>query len=222
MAGKVKLSGTSGYVELAAPATAGSNTITLPTTNGSANQYLKNSGTAGELEFGPVDAAILQVVQSKKTDTGTTASANPTFADISGTDETGSGSVWECNITLTAANNVLVMPAAHMAFGNSLYVRLVRTTGGTDTNIAQGDGSSGAEVYYQGYSGSTGTGEQYYGTDVILVPWLDVNPGIGTHTYRLTWCNDSGYSASINKNSYDTSTYNGRPASTITLYEVKA
>ena len=48
MTGKVKLSGTSGYVELSAPATAGSNTITLPTTNGSANQYLKNSGTAGQ------------------------------------------------------------------------------------------------------------------------------------------------------------------------------
>ena len=222
MTGKVKLSGTSGYVELSAPATAGSNTITLPTTNGSANQYLKNSGTAGQLEFGPVDAAILQVVQSKKTDTGTTASVNPTFADISGTDETGSGSVWECNITLTEANNVLVMPSAHMAHGNSLYVRLVRTTGGTDTNIAQGDGSSGAEVYYQGYSGGTSNGEQYYGTRAALVPWLDVNPGIGTHTYRLTWGNDSGYSSSINKNSYDSGTYNGRTVSTITLYEVKA
>ena len=41
----------SGDVSLKAPATAGNNTITLPTSNGSAEQFLKNSGTAGELEF---------------------------------------------------------------------------------------------------------------------------------------------------------------------------
>lgn len=47
----------SGDVSLKAPATAGDNTITLPTSNGSANQYLKNGSTAGTLEFGtlPVD-----------------------------------------------------------------------------------------------------------------------------------------------------------------------
>jgi hypothetical protein len=42
---------TSGHTEIKAPASAGSNTITLPTGNGSAEQFLKNSGTAGELEF---------------------------------------------------------------------------------------------------------------------------------------------------------------------------
>jgi len=222
MTGKVKLSGTSGYVELSAPATAGSNTITLPTTNGSANQYLKNSGTAGELEFGPVDAAILQIKQSKKTDTGSTSSAKPTFVDIAGTDETGSGSVFECNITLTEANNVLVMPAMNVAAANAIYLQLVRTTGGTDTNIAKGDGSSGFEYYYQGYSGGGSNGSFYYGTGIYLVPWLDVNPGIGTHTYRVTWCSDSGYSSYINRNTYDAGVYDGRVASTLTLYEVKA
>lgn len=43
---------TSGYVEIDAPATAGSNTLVLPTGNGSANQILKNGGTAGSLAFG--------------------------------------------------------------------------------------------------------------------------------------------------------------------------
>ena len=41
----------SGDVSLKAPATAGNNTITLPTSNGSAEQFVKNSGTAGELEY---------------------------------------------------------------------------------------------------------------------------------------------------------------------------
>ena len=48
----LRLNGSSsGYIEIDAPAAAGSNTITLPTSNGSAKQFLKNSGTAGELEF---------------------------------------------------------------------------------------------------------------------------------------------------------------------------
>ena len=48
----LRLNGSSsGYIELDAPAAAGSNTITLPTSNGSAEQFLKNSGTAGELEY---------------------------------------------------------------------------------------------------------------------------------------------------------------------------
>ena len=42
----------SGFTEVKAPATAGSNTLILPTSNGSANQYLKNGSTAGTLEFG--------------------------------------------------------------------------------------------------------------------------------------------------------------------------
>jgi hypothetical protein len=46
----VRLNGsTSGYTELSAPAVAGSNTLVLPTGNGSANQFLKNGATAGSL-----------------------------------------------------------------------------------------------------------------------------------------------------------------------------
>jgi len=40
---------TSGYTEIDAPAVAGSNSIVLPTGNGSANQFLKNGSTAGSL-----------------------------------------------------------------------------------------------------------------------------------------------------------------------------
>ena len=48
----LRLNGSSsGFTEVKAPAAAGSNTITLPTSNGSAEQFLKNSGTAGTLEY---------------------------------------------------------------------------------------------------------------------------------------------------------------------------
>jgi len=43
---------TSGYTEIDAPAVAGSNTLVLPTGNGSAHQVLKNGATAGSLSFG--------------------------------------------------------------------------------------------------------------------------------------------------------------------------
>ena len=42
---------TSGYTEIDAPAVAGSNTLVLPASNGSAGQLLKNGSTAGSLEF---------------------------------------------------------------------------------------------------------------------------------------------------------------------------
>jgi len=63
----LRLKGTTGFTEIEAPAAAGNNTLTLPTSNGSAGQVLKNSSTAGELEFGAIatsalpTGAILQV-----------------------------------------------------------------------------------------------------------------------------------------------------------------
>ena len=41
----------SGFTEIKAPNAAGDNSITLPTSNGGANQILKNSTTAGELQY---------------------------------------------------------------------------------------------------------------------------------------------------------------------------
>ena len=92
----LRLNGTSsGFTEIDAPAAAGSNKITLPTSNGSAEQFLKNSGTAGELEFASLASSdmptgsILQVVQAGTstevvvstqtyTDTGLSGSITPT------------------------------------------------------------------------------------------------------------------------------------------------
>jgi hypothetical protein len=48
----LRLNGTtSGYVEIDSAATSGNHTIVLPSSNGSANQLLKNGSTAGALEF---------------------------------------------------------------------------------------------------------------------------------------------------------------------------
>ena len=49
----LRLNGTTGYVELEAPATAGSNTLVLPTGNGTNGQVLSTNGS-GALSWGRV------------------------------------------------------------------------------------------------------------------------------------------------------------------------
>jgi len=43
----LRLNGDSGYVEIAAPSSAGSNTLTLPNNNGTSGQYLQTDGSGG-------------------------------------------------------------------------------------------------------------------------------------------------------------------------------
>ena len=71
----IRLNGsTSGYVELDAPATAGSNTLVLPTGNGTNGQYLQTNGSGGLSWAGIGDTGkILQVVQTESS-TNTTNS----------------------------------------------------------------------------------------------------------------------------------------------------
>ena len=48
----------SGFTEIKAPNAAGDNSITLPTSNGGANQLLQNGGTAGELQYTSAGAGL--------------------------------------------------------------------------------------------------------------------------------------------------------------------
>ena len=82
----LRLNGSSsGFTEVKAPAAAGSNTITLPTSNGSAEQFLKNSGTAGTLEYSSMVETSTGVgigttsPQTKLHSSGTTNGAQATF-----------------------------------------------------------------------------------------------------------------------------------------------
>tara|TARA_B100002019_G_scaffold42616_1_gene35694 strand:+ start:20206 stop:20859 length:654 start_codon:yes stop_codon:yes gene_type:complete len=68
----------SGFTEVKAPATAGSNTITLPANNGSANQYLRNGSTAGTLEFGSLPDTV-----TRATPVALSGSTSTTFTGIS-------------------------------------------------------------------------------------------------------------------------------------------
>jgi len=124
-ASNVVLSGaTSGTVTIAAPAAAGSNTLTLPTGNGTAGQFLQTNGS-GALSFAGA-GKILQVVQTAKLDAFTSSSTS--FTDVTGLSVT---------ITPVAASSKILVEASFVVSnadgGRSMYFNLVRGS----TTIAQ-------------------------------------------------------------------------------------
>ena len=103
----LKLAGSSsGFVALDAPASAGSNTLVLPTSNGSAGQVLKNGSTAGTLEFGAggIEATHQGVCKAWVNFNGTgTVAINQDFGVSSITDH-GTGD-WTVNFDSDFADN---------------------------------------------------------------------------------------------------------------------
>ena len=96
----------SGFTEVKAPATAGSNTITLPTSNGSANQFLKNGSTAGTLEFG--DGGKLVQFKSAEYTTRTSVNTAIPFDDTVPQNDEGT-EIITLAITPASTSNKLVI-----------------------------------------------------------------------------------------------------------------
>lgn len=69
---------TSGYTILSAPAAGGNNTITLPTSNGSAYQILRNGATAGTTEF--ADKIVSGTAQASTSGTAIDFTGIPSWA----------------------------------------------------------------------------------------------------------------------------------------------
>ena len=129
---KVRLTGTtSGFTELTAPAVAGSNTITLPSGNGSANQLLKNGATAGSLEF----ASNVVIDSSNNVGIGT---SSPGYRlDVQGGSQRilnqGTNSILEIGTGTTTNQSALidlVGDATYTDFG----LRIIRTSAGPNTS----------------------------------------------------------------------------------------
>ena len=132
----IKLNGaTSGSVELDVPAavSGGDITFTLPNGVGSANQFLKNSGTAGTLEFEALAASNMpagSIVQVKnKLFSLDTAFTNTSFADMSGFSESLA--------TSSSSNKVLVIL--------NITIRTFTTTNAASARITY-DGNNTAET----------------------------------------------------------------------------
>ena len=132
MTSKIRFRGaTSGFVELAAPDAAGSNTLTLPTGNGTAGQYLQTSGTSGELSWQTVSTSNL----TRETAVDTTSGTQIDFT----------------NLPTGIRRITLVLDQVSVSTTNNIFVRLstggtFATTGYVSQSMSIQDGSTSASV----------------------------------------------------------------------------
>ena len=194
------------------------------TLNGSANTI---GGLAvGGLPDGTIAAAdlasgaggkFLQIISSVKTDTFTKGTSTD-WLDIDGTDQAGSGSVWCCKITPSAATSKILVLAT-LAFSTTYYGsgRLVRDS----TAIAIGAAASNRTQGTWG-SGYASTGM----SPVFSVPFLDSPASTSELTYKaqIATPHSASYGASVNVpiTGDADAAYITRPVSIITLVEVGA
>jgi len=237
MAGvKIAAAASGGSAEIAGPPSSSANTVLkLPGDTGSAGQVLKvksanHSATNAELEWA-ADAGgkILQVVQSTKSDTTSIDAAS--WADITGTDEAGGGSVWECNITPSAATSKILVHV-DIKIGSNAYqqdalFQLYRTMGGTSTLVYAGDAADSRGRCFWGteeFGYASGTSAQYY-MKQVSANYLDTITGwsSGAVTYNVKWYGRSGSVLYLNRTGADSDNVNyPRTISSIIVQEVGA
>ena len=210
----VRLNGsTSGYTEIDAPAVAGSNTLTLPTGNGTSGQVLSTDGS-GALSWSSA-GKILQVVSTAKTDT---------FSETLGANTNSSTNCIQVSITpASTSNKVLVMVTLH---GSSTYWgassagawqgRLVRN--GTDIIKGDAAGSRNRVTMVTGDSDSSNIPEP------LVFTYLDSPSSTSALTYGVRLDNTDNGSQTVYLNRSPTDTDSNvtfvRAASTITVMEV--
>jgi hypothetical protein len=199
---------TSGYTEIDAPAVAGSNTLVLPTGNGSSGQFLQTNGS-GTLSWAG-GGKILQVVSTTKTDTFTTTSG--TLTDITGL---------SVSITPTSTSSKILITGT-VCWGNSdttpylVYMVLVRNS----TSICIADTAGNRTRATLGAQGVYSTDN----TPFAPLNFLDSPNTVSAVTYKLQGATESGRTLYINRGneSDGDSAQTARFASTITAMEVAA
>lgn len=143
----IKLNGsTSGYVQLQAAAVAGSNNITLPTTNGTANQLMQTDGT-GTLSYATITAGTGVTVTNG---TGTITIASSSVGGFSNmavatytaaSNSSGSSLVWNSSGSLTWTVPTGITTARITILGGGGGGGAARTNNGGD--IGNGGGGGG-------------------------------------------------------------------------------
>ena len=171
----LKLNGaTSGSVELDVPAavSGGDVTLTLPNGVGSANQILKNSGTAGTLEYGTAGFKSMQVFTSTGSSTWTKPSGI-TRVKVYVTGGGGGG----------GGANLDDMAGGGGAGGTA--IKLIDVTSISSVTVTVGGGGPGAPVNtnssYPGGTSSFGSYCSATGGDRYFANWAVGGPG-GTAT----------------------------------------
>jgi len=153
--------------------------------------------------------AVLQVLQTQKTDTFSTSST--TFVDVTGL---------SVSITPTSATSkILVCMTVNFSTSQHADMRIVRNS----TDIAIGD-SAGSRIrstahIYRGFT----NGQYDQATSTMM--WLDSPSTTSSTTYKIQIASpySGGYVNVINRAQTDTDAgYEGRTVSTITVMEIAA
>lgn len=192
MASLVLTGDTSGQITVAAPAVAGTNTLTLPALTGT---VLTNK-TAG---------TVLQVVSTTKTDTFTTASTN-TYVDVTGLSVT---------ITPTSSTSkILILASVHQAAsGEPTGFQIVRDS------TAIGIGTASGSRFVASAAGAAGDGNR---VTSLNVNYLDSPSTTSSVTYKIQVRGyNNGVSVNRTPNDTDANV-SARPVSTITVMEIVA
>ena len=184
---------TSGYTEIDAPAVAGSNTLVLPTGNGSSGQVLTTNGS-GVLSFAQ-GGRILQVVQTDyQSETSLTST---TYTEITGL---------ATSISLASSSNKVL-------FCGNLQVGHHASTGAAfrikrDSTVLSRDPF---KWFYVANNDGGGT-----------VSWMFLDtPAVSSPTYKVEWKSDvASYTVYLNRTHANTT--NEKGASQIILMEVAA
>ena len=198
---------TSGYVEIDAPATAGSNTLTLPDGGGSNGQYLQTNGSGG-LSWQTVTApAVLQVLQDIKTDADSTTNSIANSVTIAGLSQ---------NITMSAATNRVLVMAQVSISGESNSEAALSLYRGT-TQIYLGNSGTGVRASVPVGMGWSSAGWQGNSASIVFVD----TPGTGTHSYTVRFGGNGSSRIWVNRTGRN-GTSDPLNASSITLMEVAA
>ena len=175
---------------------------------------------------------ILQYQQSTKKDNSSTTSTS--HIDIPGTDQSGSGSIFCCKMTPSAATSKILVTLDLTFSCNQIYhMDLLRDiSGGTsDTNLFRGDAATNKVHhtmggYHDADGGSTSQVSMTFKHNMHhTMVYLDEPSTTSKCTYKTTFkVSQSGYDIVFNKNwgDGDDNATSVRTASSITVMEILA
>tara|TARA_B100000003_G_scaffold9001_1_gene7809 strand:- start:219 stop:863 length:645 start_codon:yes stop_codon:yes gene_type:complete len=211
----IKLTGaTSGSIEIDVPdaVSGGDISLTLPNGVGSVGQVLKNSGTAGTLEFAQ-GGKILQVAQSVKADRASIVGG--TFGD------TG----LSVNITPSStSSNILVMVHAHIGHSNAYEMSTKLQRDNADISGALGDADGGRPASTSLINVYKNVTQDQYTIIPTTIVYLDTAVSTTSQVnYKLQMKAYSTYTVYLNRTAsfQNQAGYDSTPVSTITAMEIE-
>jgi len=210
----IRLNGsTSGYTEIDAPAVAGSNTLVLPTNNGSSGQFLRTNGN-GALSWA-APGKILQIVQTVKGDTFSTAtSGSNTFVSITGL----SASITPSSASSRIFIQVELGGSGLGGFGTLCSFKVQR--GGSDISGMLGTARTN---FFQATAATMRASSDFNSSFRLNMTYLDSPSSTASLTYQvLGQAESSGFCINRTFNDAASTNFSATQISTITLMEVAA